>query len=360
MGKFTTSFIGAIFFLGLSFSARADVNEQVRGWFYEIQNDAKTQTKQGLNALERQALFTYVVNHKVAAVTPENEKKYDPTSQIGYCYGRAMAVHTRARRMGLKPDSIGKLFIVGDLRQGADPEWRFHVTTLVRGSETGEWYAVDPILLKKSGFKGTPLPIAEWVKTVRRIWGKHSPNYLYRVGAESVVPDIRVFPYPELEDGTRLIELTFVPKGKPGFTESTEAGIHYFDLSPAAQEKYFLMAKESVDTEQFNFESLGIRQLTPEGDVNLHYDYNGYFSDLLSDIKAANYRPVRAERRLGRANMVTGTEIHGGGETSGTEIHGAKPDGTEIHGAKPDGTEIHGTEIHRNLHSPTFLKAAKP
>jgi len=358
--KLSTIVISAIFFLGLSFSASADVNEQVRERFYEVQDDAKTKLKATLNAKERQELFTYVVNHKVAAVTDENTKKYDPTGEIGYCYGRAMAVHLRARRMGLRPESISKLFIVGDLRQGENPEWRFHVTTLVRGTEGG-WYAVDPILLRKSGFKGTPLTMAQWVKTVRSIWAKERVSYLYRVGAESVVPDIRTFPYPSMETGEHLIELKFTPEGKEGFKASLEEGIRYWELDRTAQEKYFLRGKEPVDAEQFNFEKLDIRQIKPDGFSDSHYDYNFYFRDLIDDIRQAAYKPANRERRLG-LNTVTpmGTEIHGGAEPQGTEIHGGTPQGTEIHGATPQGTEIHGakpqgTEIH-NLHSPTFLR----
>jgi len=342
MGKFIRSIL-------LVLTVATTANADIRDWFFEVQDAPETQTKMALNSRERQELFNYVVHHKVAATTPENEKKYDPEGKIGYCYGRAMAVHLRARRMGLKPDSIRKLFIVGDLRQSEKPEWRFHVTTLIKGTEGG-WYAVDPIL-KRPFFKGTALPMKQWVETVRKIWAGPRVSHLYRVSAVAVLPDIRIFPWPEKETGEKLIELKFKPRGHEGFLESKEEGITYFDLSAEAEESYFLAAKEKVVQDQFDFTRLVMDELSGDGVIHDDFFYNNYFHDLIDDIRTAKYVPSRPlrnrERKLAGENP-KGAEIHG------TEIHG-----TEIHG-----TEIHGTEIHKNLGSIRFFRpkeeGAKP
>ncbi len=337
MGKFISLFIFSFFLLGIFSAARADDSEQVRGWFLQVQTDSDTQSKKSLNKKERQQLFDYVVHHKVAAITQENDAKYDPTGEIGYCYGRAMAVHLRARRMGLHPDAVKKLFIVGDLRQGPKPEWRFHVTTLVKGTEDNAWYAVDPILLKPQ-FKGSPVLMTEWIRTIRSVWDKKGKAFLYRVGPVTVVPDIRIFPDSGNESGDRLIEIKFKPSTKEGFTPITEGGIALFDVSAKAQEQYFLMGKESVDADQFNFSELNIDQLIGNDVKKKHYSYNGYFLDLVDDIRKSTYARNIQERRLG----------------------GTDPGGTEIHGTEIHGTEIHGTEIHKggpNLHSFRFFGA---
>ncbi|MDA9951609.1 hypothetical protein N9D31_03435, partial [Oligoflexaceae bacterium] len=103
------------------------------------------QTKSELTLSEMNHVLSHVITHPVASLLdPQNINKYDPQGVIGFCFGRSMAVHLAARKVGLAHSSIRKLFIIGDMRSGADPEWRFHVTTIVKGPNA-EWYALDPI-----------------------------------------------------------------------------------------------------------------------------------------------------------------------------------------------------------------------
>lgn len=321
--------------LVLSLNARADVSEQVRAQHQELDNDPTTQTKDGLTKEERLKLFNHVLNHKVAALTPENIAKYDtPKQEIGYCYGRAMAVHLRARKMGLKPGSIKKLYIIGDLRQGEEPEWRFHVTTLVKGGDK-KWYAIDPIL-------GHPRPMIDWIRRVRSIWDKKPDPAdlakLYLVSPGTVMPDVRIYPYSKVEEtGEIVTDLSFVPAGRPGFKAVKVEEETVYEMSVSAQEKYFLRAVESVDADQFNFEELKLTVMKKKemGDgleeIPVLYPYKGYFKDLLEELKKA---PVNRnnERRLEIVPV-------GGGGAEG--------------GVAPQGTEIHGTEIHKGkLYSP--------
>ena len=135
---------------------RSTEDQVFRG--YETIETTSPSTKTGLDASERQQLFTLSARDKVASIASLDH--YDQQN-IGFCFGRAMAAHLIARGMGLGSDSIRKLFIIGDLRSGADPEWRFHVTTLVRGSEDGGWYAVDPALEYLDTPVTTAIPMQE-------------------------------------------------------------------------------------------------------------------------------------------------------------------------------------------------------
>lgn len=311
---------------GFSTPAFADENEQVREAYVRVETDVTTAKKDSLLAGDRQALFNYVRDHKVAALTAENLKKYDPTGEVGYCYGRAMAVHLRARRMGLRPEAIRKLFIIGDLRSGTAREWRFHVTTLVKGDDL-RWYAIDPLLVDGVG-KNRPEPLEEWVRLIRNVWDKKKAAHLYMVESNSIVPDIRVFPWEKTDEkGDKITDLIFDPSTADGFKEKQIGGEKVYVVNREQQAKHFLQAKEKVDADQFDFSRLKMTVLDGDKRDELDYDYHHYFQELVDDIAKA---PVvnRRERPLS------------GAAPEGTEIH-VRPRGTEIHG-----TEIHGTEIH--------------
>lgn len=68
---------------------------------------------------------------------------WDPEGQIGFCFGRAMAVDLEARFRGLDRNAIAKAWVVGQMKLGTS-EWAWHVTTILYSHELG-WVAIDPI-----------------------------------------------------------------------------------------------------------------------------------------------------------------------------------------------------------------------
>lgn len=70
----------------------------------------------------------------------ENEICYSrPDVTIGYCFGRAVVVHTEAILRGVDPGSMKKIWAVGDLGH-----WGHHVATMVRAQDE-KWYVIDNI-----------------------------------------------------------------------------------------------------------------------------------------------------------------------------------------------------------------------
>src|SRR4051794_39924629 len=78
----------------------AATHEDVLKQYLAIE-DVAPETK-GLSEADRRALFQFAVNHPVAS--PRYIQDYepfpdDPRRSIGYCFGRAMTVHLKARKM---------------------------------------------------------------------------------------------------------------------------------------------------------------------------------------------------------------------------------------------------------------------
>lgn len=226
----------------------------------------------GLDKAQRAELFKAVYFHRVAAL--DKVPKYDPGEILGFCFGRAMAAHLLARLGGLDEGSIRKLFIVGDMREGADPEWRFHVAALVRGTDA-RWYAVDPVMKK-------PLEINAWIRGVRAIWDKPNKTKLYLVRPSAVLPDLRVVPDPGQETGERLIELSFDPASAPGFEKAggsyglaPDLAKDVYEPSQGAADRHFMDALAG-DPLRFDFEAIEVN--------GERIGYNGYFRDLLADL----------------------------------------------------------------------------
>jgi len=71
-----------------------------------------------------------------------HEKKFDPDECYGFCFGRAVLVHSEALRRGVDPEAMKKIWAVGPLERG---KWHFHVATLLKARSPGTWWAADPI-----------------------------------------------------------------------------------------------------------------------------------------------------------------------------------------------------------------------
>ncbi|RZA09614.1 MAG: transglutaminase domain-containing protein [Proteobacteria bacterium] len=102
------------------------------------------------------------------------------SKSLGFCWGRAMAMHLKALGAGLPNRSVRKLWAVGDLKN-AGTEWRYHVTTLVR-HEDGSWYAVDPIF-------GRPLKADEWFLRMRSEFDAQKTMRIYSSPASRFSPN---------------------------------------------------------------------------------------------------------------------------------------------------------------------------
>jgi hypothetical protein len=227
-------------------------------------------TKHALGPQERQALLYATSIHPVANL--EVLDKYDPTGAIGFCFGRAMTAHLLARKAGLDSASIRKLFVIGDMRQGNEPEWRFHVTTTVKGTD-GRWYTIDPIMTPPLA-DGTPIPVEKWIDVVSATWdlprpGKRYHVYYYFVDNSVIVPMI-------LDQSSPILQYqSFNPANVPGFAQLNLQGRAAFLVRNDVQSKYFINVN-GAEGARFRF-----ADITIGGTI---YDYRGYFFDLLQDL----------------------------------------------------------------------------
>lgn len=254
-------------------------------------------TKDALTLEERNTLWKDTADHKIAKLSMVSH--YDLKGDIGFCFGRAMTAHLLARKAGLKPEAIRKLFIIGDLRSGDVPEWRFHVTTLVKGDD-GVFHAIDPLLRPPLG-QSTSVTVPEWMDKIQGKWDKNKKARLYFVDAENVIPDMSRFG-KTLEDETkeRIIELSFDPIGKVGFTPFDLLASLTHELDATAQAQHYMRGEEATAEDSFNFLKLVMTvHIGPETKLR-EFDFNGYFLDLLEDLSgnaAESPAPV-VERRL--------------------------------------------------------------
>lgn len=89
---------------------------------------------------------------------PSAIKKYDPTGEVGFCFGRATYVHLELIRRGFDANKIGKIFAVGNLSY-QKRLWDFHVATFI--------WDDDSILVIDDTVK-TVLTLEQWIQAVQR------------------------------------------------------------------------------------------------------------------------------------------------------------------------------------------------
>jgi len=226
-------------------------------------------TRKSLTAKERQQIYDLVAGGDVTSL--KALPKYDPENQIGFCFGRAMAVHLLVRRMGLTEGGIRKLFVAGCLGSGGKTEWRFHVITLVKGDD-GAWHAIETNVAER------PLTARQWVEEMRKKWDPGRKARLYVTSPSWVLPDVRTFREIADEKGTELTELSFDPSGRDGFRQCRTYGFDMHEVDDRAASRYFIGTDEDADN-RFDF-----GQITINGEK---YDYRGYFHDLLKKLGTA-------------------------------------------------------------------------
>ncbi len=90
-----------------------------------------------------------------------NDRKYDPTYGIGFCFGRALFVDRFLTLNGFAQGSIKKIFVVGPMTN----DWGWHVATMVQSLDEKNretWLVLDPIIFKV-------VAVEEWFKDFEKI-----------------------------------------------------------------------------------------------------------------------------------------------------------------------------------------------
>ncbi|HXH30894.1 MAG TPA: protein-glutamine glutaminase family protein [Bacteriovoracaceae bacterium] len=131
--------------------------------------------------------------------TVKNVLKYETGHNVGFCFGRALMVHSLLLKKGIKQENIAKIFALGKLTY-RQLYWKFHMATMVRGADKS-WTVIDNLFEK-------PLPHAEWMKRVgamdiREELGqtrfyvtdarKFQPAYGMYAKEQFLLPELRVF-----------------------------------------------------------------------------------------------------------------------------------------------------------------------
>jgi hypothetical protein len=120
---------------------------------------ANSKRKQALSKNEANALFNAVSKNPVARIS--RNYKYDPDSQLGFCFGRAMTAHLEALSQGVDKSAIRKVFVGGQMKAvGFDFNWQFHVATVVKNAEGG-WWVIDPIF-------EAPISVEKWYSEMKK------------------------------------------------------------------------------------------------------------------------------------------------------------------------------------------------
>jgi len=242
------------------------------------------ETKIGLTREERKALLQEVANHPVASLAKLNH--YDPPpGEIGFCFGRSTTAHLLARKKGVARDGIVKLFIAGDMTPGPNQRWRFHVTTLVRDENGQNWYSIDPVI---AGL-GHPEPLLpkDWITAARKAFDPKLTTKNYITDSDSIMVDMREVPAVlAVENNERIIEVNFNPN-RPGFEPERvvgELGFPVYRVDADAAAKYFIKRQEAKVEDDFDFLGLNVKILTATNVIERKYNFNGYFSDLLTSL----------------------------------------------------------------------------
>ena len=115
---------------------------------------------EALNPENIDEIYQAISENRVVSSSVTNAKYDNQGKNIGFCFGRAMAVHLEALARGVSKQSIRKIWALGNLMTGAT-RWRYHVATAIRGTDN-RWYVVDP-------FMGRSLEIGEWYKRMAEI-----------------------------------------------------------------------------------------------------------------------------------------------------------------------------------------------
>jgi len=149
----------------------------------EMNNFAKLEAPKGLSQEQAGQILDLMRDHPVVGI--QALRKYDTWNHsIGFCFGRAAFVHWELLRRGVKPESIGKIFLIGnlkvDLKTGAF--WEYHMATVVR-DQNQSWWVIDPLV-------NQILNVEDWMQAMKA-WALNSkqPEFsLYFADAIKMLP----------------------------------------------------------------------------------------------------------------------------------------------------------------------------
>lgn len=128
-----------------------ELNKLTLKEIYNYSFERNSKRVSGISKQQGQDLIEFTQNHFVTGYVSSN--KYDPTGDIGFCFGRALFIHLELLRHGVQKQAIKKAFAIGPMYSGG-MYWQFHVTTIVQGND-GEWLAIDP-------YVGHVVKLEEW------------------------------------------------------------------------------------------------------------------------------------------------------------------------------------------------------
>lgn len=119
----------------------------------------KTQAKQSIDQIQAKEMTKFLTSHPI--VGDKGIKKYTGKNrQLGFCYGRATLAHVELLRRGVMPESIRKIFVLGELMYGQEV-WELHIATLVK-NPSGSWWVLDGL------FEGV-LEVKDWYQKILKI-----------------------------------------------------------------------------------------------------------------------------------------------------------------------------------------------
>lgn len=139
----------------------ADWNNKLNQALHALPHAAREPNRlAGLNPAQMQALMDKLQSNEVTRIGHLCRYNYKPGSLKGwgFCFGRAMAAHLYALAMGVDKTQIRKVWAVGPMKTG-ESWWRFHVATMVRGTD-GKWWALDPLTNSK------PVLMESWQRSM--------------------------------------------------------------------------------------------------------------------------------------------------------------------------------------------------
>jgi hypothetical protein len=151
-------------------SLAGEKSEALAAWFQQKNQDliqdmnqfAKESDSPGISREQAAQVLQLMQSHPVVGL--RFAAKYDTWNQsIGYCFGRAAFTHWELLRRGVKPESIGKIFLIGDLKVDLNTGsfWNYHMATVVR-DQAQSWWVIDPLV-------GEVMNVEQWMQAMK-VW----------------------------------------------------------------------------------------------------------------------------------------------------------------------------------------------
>lgn len=138
-----------------SSQARKAMSAEVKALNDRIPGQLPTGPGADITLKEISKIRNSILDHPV--VGSPGLSKYDPSFEVGFCFGRATYVHLELLDRGVPAHQIAKIFAIGNLRHRGRP-WRFHVATMVQ-VRGGKWWVIDDL-------QREPLTVSDWMAAV--------------------------------------------------------------------------------------------------------------------------------------------------------------------------------------------------